>query len=183
MKRIGLAILISAVGIGSAAAAGDLTWVFNHDDTAGYAGVVATADKDKEEPHYSFLLSCSQEDDWALYLSDLDVKALGDTIAKNEQPSFTLVSTKGGKSETSDPYYPELSYNQEEARWEYSADWDTDMLAKLVGADRLAIKGTGVDLPLPTQAMQDSLGKLKAFCDKLNSADDAAGNDDSGSSQ
>src|SRR5262249_40225060 len=116
MKRISLAVLLTAAGIGDASAANDLIWVFDHDEAAGYAGVIAAADKNSEEPHYSILITCSQEDEWAMYISDLDVKALGDTIAKNEQPTFTISSTKTGKTETSEPYYPDISYNQEEAR-------------------------------------------------------------------
>jgi hypothetical protein len=171
MKRISLALLLTAATIGNASAANDLIWVFDHDETSGYAGVIAAADKNTEEPHYSILITCSQEDDWALYISDLDVKALGDTIAKNEQPTFTIASTKAGKTESSEPYYPDVSFNQEEARWEYSTIWDIGILDHLVDADQIALKGTGVDSTLPTQAMKESLGKLKAFCGSLNADD------------
>jgi hypothetical protein len=175
MKKVSLAILLASSNIGSASAANDLTWVFDHDEAAGYAGVVSAAEKDKPEPHYSFLITCSAEDDWGLYISDLDVRALGDTIAKNQQPSFTITSTKAGKPETSEPYYPDISFNQQEARWEFQTMWDIGMLEHLVGADQVSVKGVGLDMALPTQAMQDSLGKLKAFCTTLN-----AGGDDSG---
>jgi hypothetical protein len=173
MKRLSLAILLSAAGVGNAAAANDLVWVFDHDESAGYAGVVSAAEKSNPEPHYSFLITCSQEDDWALYISDLDVKALGDTIAKNQQPSFTITSTKAGKADTSQPYYPDISFNQEEAHWEYTTMWDIGMLDHLVGVEQVAVKGTGLDLRLPTEAMQDSLGKLKGFCASLNSSNDS----------
>jgi hypothetical protein len=173
MRRAGLAIVLTAAGIGSASAANDLIWVFDHDETAGYAGVVSAADKNKPVPHYSFLVTCSQEDDWALYISDLDVKALGDTISKNQQPSFTITSTKAGKAETSEPYYPDISFNQEEVRWEYSTMWDIGMLDHLVGVEQVAVKGTGLDVTLPTEAMQDSLGKLKGFCASLNSGNES----------
>jgi hypothetical protein len=172
MKRASLTILLMTGGIGSASAASDLTWVFDHDETAGYAGVVSAAEKDKPEPHYSFLITCSAEDDWALYISDLDVKALGDTIAKNQQPSFTITSSKAGKAETSEPYYPDVSFNQQEARWEYQTMWDIGMLEHLVGVDQVSVKGIGLDVLLPTQAMQDSLGQLKGFCTSLNAAVD-----------
>ena len=171
MNRIFLAIMLTAAGIGGASAANDLIWVFDHDDTSGYAGVIAAADKNSEEPHYSILITCSQEDDWALYISDLDVKALGDTIAKNQQPTFTISSTKAGKTETSEPYYPDISFNQEEARWEYSTIWDIGILDHLIDADQIALKGTGIDTTLPTQTMKESLTKLKGFCGSLNSGD------------
>jgi hypothetical protein len=171
MKRIFLAIVLSVAGLGTASAAGDLIWVFDHDDTSGYAGVIAAADKNSEEPHYSMLITCSQEDDWALYISDLDVKALGDTIAKNQQPTFTISSTKAGKTETSEPYYPDVSFNQEEARWEYSTIWDIGILDHLIDADQISLKGTGLDTTLPTQSMKESLTKLKAFCASLNSGE------------
>ena len=173
MKRVSLAILLTAGGIGGASAASDLTWVFDHDETAGYAGVVSAADKDKPEPHYALIITCSADDDWALYISDLDVKALGDTIAKNQQPSFTITSTKAGKPETSEPYYPDISFNQQEARWEYQTMWDIGMLEHLVGADQVSVKGIGLDVALPTAAMQDSLAKLKGFCTSLNATDDS----------
>jgi hypothetical protein len=32
----------------------------------------------------------------------------------------------------------------------------------------VALKGTGLDTTLPTEAMKDSLSKLKAFCGSLN---------------
>jgi hypothetical protein len=83
------------------------------------------ADKKSEEPHYSILITCSHEDDWAMYISDLDVKALGDMIAKNEQPTFSIASTKAGKTESSEPYYPDIGFNQAEGRWEYSTIWST----------------------------------------------------------
>ena len=139
MKRVSLAVLLTAAGIGSAAAANDLIWVFDHDETAGYAGVVSAADKNNPAPHYSFLITCSQEDDWALYISDLDVKALGDTIGKNQQPSFTITSIKAGTAETSEPYYPDISFNQEETRWEYSTAWDISMFDHLVGVEQVAV--------------------------------------------
>lgn len=169
MKSVSLAILLVGAGIGNAWAANDLIWVFDHDETSGYAGVVAAAEKDKPVPHYSFLITCSQEEDWALYISDLDVKALGDAISKNQQPSFTITSTKAGKAETSEPYYPDISFNQEETRWEYSTMWDIGMLEHLVGVEQVAVKGTGLDVTLPVQAMQESLSKLKGFCASLNS--------------
>jgi hypothetical protein len=173
MKRISLALLLTAAGIGNASAAGDLIWIYDHDEASGYAGVIAAADKKSEEPHYSILITCSQEDDWAMYISDLDVKALGDTIGKNGQPTFTISSTKAGKTETSEPYYPDISYNQEESRWEYSTIWDIGILDHLIDADQMALKGTGLDAPLPTEGMKDSLSKLKAFCGSLNSGGDS----------
>jgi hypothetical protein len=166
--RLSLALLITLAGIGTASAAADQIWVFDHDEAAGYAGVMAAADKNKEEPHYAILITCSQEDDWAIYVSDLDVKALGDTIAKNQQPSFTISSTTAGKTETSEPYYPDISFNQEEARWEYSTVWDISMLDHLANADQMALKGTGIDVTEPTQSMKETLGKLKTFCTSLN---------------
>lgn len=166
-KRISLALLVTVAGIGSAAAAGDQIWVFDHDEAAGYAGVMAAADKDKEEPHYSILITCSQEDDWSIYISDLDVKALGDTIAKNQQPTFTISSTKAGKTDTSEPFMPDISFNQDESRWEYSTTWEISLLDHLVDADQIALKGTGLDATEPTQSMKESLGKLKAFCTSL----------------
>jgi hypothetical protein len=173
MKRVSLAILLIGAGIGSASAANDLIWVFDHDETSGYAAVVAAPDKDKPAPHYSFLITCSQEEDWALYISDLDVKALGDTISKNQQPSFTITSTKAGKAETSEPYYPDISFNQEETRWEYSTMWDIGMLEHLVGVEQVAVKGTGLDVTLPLDGMQETLSKLKGFCASLNSGNDS----------
>lgn len=184
MKRISLALLLTAAAIGSASAAGeaatnppaadavkDQIWVFDHDEASGYAGVIAAADKSSEEPHYSILITCSQEDDWAMYISDLDVKALGDTIAKNQQPTFAVSSTKAGKTETSEPYFPDIAYNQEETRWEYSTIWDIGILDHLADADQMALKGTGLDVTLPTQSMKESLSKLKTFCASLNADD------------
>jgi hypothetical protein len=181
MTRASLAILLMAGGITSASAASDLTWVFDHDEAAGYAGVVSAADKNNPEPHYPLLITCSAEDDWALYISDLDVKALGDTIAKNQQPSFTITSTKAGKSETSEPYYPDISFNQQEARWEYQMMWDIGMLDHLLGADQVSVKGVGLNLTLPSEAMRDSLGKLKGFCTSLNAGDQSGSKPSNGS--
>ena len=174
MNRLFLAFLLTAAGAGSASAANDLIWVFDHDEASGYAGVIAAADKNSEEPHYSILLTCSQEDDWAMYISDLDVKALGDTIGKNEQPTFTISSTKTGKTETSEPYYPDISYNQEESRWEYSTIWDIGILDHLVDADQMVVKGTGLNATLPADGMKDSLSKLKTFCASLNADETGA---------
>jgi len=168
MKKLTATLLLTVLPLCGAHAAGQMQWRFDHDDSAGFLGVTDSTQADNPEAHYSYLMTCSTEDEWAIYVSDIDVKALGDVIAKNQQPTFTIATTVNGKAEESEPYYPDISYNQEESRWEYSSAWDTTILDHLAGAQSIKLKGTGLDVDLPQTGLADALKGFKQFCDALD---------------
>lgn len=168
MKKLCATLLMTVLPLAGAHAAGQLEWRFDHDEGAGFLGVVNSEEADNPEPHYPFLMTCSTEDEWSIYLSDIDVKTLGETIAKNEQPTFTIVTTKDGKDTESQAYYPDISYNQEEAKWEYSTTWDTTTLEHLVGVQEIKVKGTGLDATFPKTGMDEAIKSFKDFCAALD---------------
>ncbi|MBN8996478.1 MAG: hypothetical protein J0H94_14755 [Rhizobiales bacterium] len=168
MKKLYATLLLTVLPLATAHAAGPMQWRFDHDDSAGFLGVTDSTQADNPEAHYTYLMTCSTEDEWAIYVSDIDVKALGEVIAQNQQPTFTIATTVNGKSEESEPYYPDISYNQEESRWEYSSAWDTTILDHLAGAQSIRLKGTGLDIELPQTGLADSLKGFKQFCDTLD---------------
>lgn len=179
MKRLCATLLLTALPL-AAHAAGPLQWRFDHDESAGFLGVTDSAQADNPEAHYSFLMTCSTEDEWAIYVSDIDVKALGDVIAKNQQPTFTIATTKDGKSEESEPYYPDISFNSEESRWEYSTPWDTTILDHFMGVQSVKLKGTGLDVELPQTGLADAVKGFKAFCDTLDTGGGEGGGEGTG---
>src|SRR4029079_10678392 len=134
MRRTIVAAVASLIF--SPAFAGDLTWHFFKDDQ-GSSGVLAVLDADEidsPEPHYPFLLSCSLDQEWTMFVSDVDAKALGETIAGGEQPTFALVLSAGGNTTNSGDYFPEISFGQMEGVWQYSTVWDLSLLDQLVAA-------------------------------------------------
>lgn len=171
MKRIALALLVSIAAAGFAAAqpGRSLTWFLYKDDgvPAAFLAAVPEGEEDNPEPHYPFLMSCSLEDDWTMIVSDVDPKQLGAAIANGEQPTFALVvEGEAGKSESSD-YYPEIGFSQMEGLWEYSTIWDLATLDHLLTAKAIRVKGTGIDVALPTATLTKSLQDFKAACEKL----------------
>jgi hypothetical protein len=152
--------------------AGDLTWhVYSDDAQSGLLAVVDEDEIESPEPHYPFLMSCAADQEWTMFVSDIDAKRLGETIAEGDQPTFSLSATTSGKTAASGDFFPEISFSQMETVWEYSSIWDLGVLDHLLEADRVAIKGTGIDLNLPTKAMKAALAEFKAFCDKLGAPD------------
>jgi hypothetical protein len=180
MKKLCATLLLTVLPLAAAHAAGPLQWRFDHDESAGFLGVTDSTEADNPEAHYSFLMTCSTEDEWAIYVSDIDVKALGDVIAKNQQPTFTISTTRDGKTEESEPYYPDISFNSEESRWEYSTPWDTTILDHLVGVQSVKLKGTGLDVQLPQTGLADSVKGFKAFCDTLDTGGGEGGGEGTG---
>jgi len=180
MKKLCATLLLTAMPLATAHAAGQLQWRFDHDESAGFLGVTDSTQADNPEAHYSFLMTCSTEDEWAIYVSDIDVKALGDVIAQNHQPTFTIATTKDGKTEESEPYYPDISFNSEESRWEYSTPWDTTILDHLADVQSVKLKGTGLDVELPQAGLADSVKGFKTFCDTLDTGGGDGGGDGTG---
>ncbi len=180
MKKLCATLLMTVLPLAGAHAAGQLEWRFDHDEASGFLGVVDSTEAENPQPHYPFLMTCSTEDQWAIYVSDIDVKTLGETIARNGQPSFTIATTKGGKSEESQAYYPDITYNQEEAKWEYSSTWDATTLDHFAGVDEIKIKGTGLDATLPKMGMADAIKSFKDFCASLDTGGGTDGGGDGG---
>jgi hypothetical protein len=180
MKKLCATLLMTVLPLAGAHAAGQLEWRFDHDEGAGFLGVVNSVEADNPKPHYPFLMTCSTEDEWSIYISDIDVKALGETIAKNEQPTFLIATTKDGKTTESQAYYPDISYNQEEAKWEYSSTWDTTTLDHLAEVEEIRVKGTGLDNALPKTGMAEAIKGFKDFCAAL---DTGGGGDAGGGAQ
>jgi hypothetical protein len=170
MKKLSVALLMSTATLHGARAAEDLTWYFDHDEGSGFLAVVAEKDANSPEPHYPFLMSCSDSDDWNMVISDVDPKELGASIAGNQQPTVSLETTKDGKTEESEAFYPDISFSQTESVWEYSTIWDLATIEHLATVDEIRVKGTGVDRVLPTKAMKKSLEDFKTFCAGLNAA-------------
>ncbi len=105
------------------------------------------------------------------------MRPLGETIAKNEQPTFLIATTKDGKTTESQAYYPDISYNQEEAKWEYSSTWDTTTLDHLAEVEEIRVKGTGLDNALPKTGMAEAMKGFKDFCAALDTGGGANGGD------
>ena len=169
MRKISLALATSVAAVGPAAAqTPSMTWYVYTDETpSAFLAVLAEGEIDSPEPHYPFLMTCAPDQEWMMMVSNIDAKQLGTTIANGEQPIFSLVvSTPSGKEERSD-YYPDMSFSQMAGLWEYSTIWDLGALDHLVAAKEIRIRGTGIDMALPTKAMTELLKQFKSSCEGM----------------
>ncbi|HZP20893.1 MAG TPA: hypothetical protein VFB16_11890 [Bauldia sp.] len=170
MGRLLLSAIVALAG--GPAFAGELTWHFYKDDpNAGALAVVDSDEIESPEPHYPFLLSCSADQEWSMYVSDIDHKELGETIARGDQPTFAIAATTAGKEEKSGEFFPEIAFGQMEGVWEYSSIWDLGLLDHLAGADSIAIRGTGISVALPVKEMKASIAAFKDFCGAVGAGD------------
>ena len=122
MSRIPFLAFAAAMTVAAGTAlAGELTWHFYKDDApSGFLAVVDEDEIESPEPHYPFLMTCSPDQEWLMFVSDIDARQLGETIARGDQPTFSLAATTGGTDSNSGDFFPEISFGQMEGVWEYS---------------------------------------------------------------
>jgi hypothetical protein len=182
MRSILKVALLVAAGLVPASAAGavDLssyTWkAFGGDGDSASLMVLAKSEVDNPDAHYAFFLNCTAVDQWMMNVSDIDAKALGTAIADGKEPTFDLVvddKTNEGES----GYFPDIVYNQTDRVWEYSTNWDLGLLDDLSKAGKIAIRGTGIDVTLPTDGMTEALQEFKGSCEALQATDEGEGPD------
>ena len=87
-----------------------------------------------------------------MMVAGVDAKMLGDAIAAGTPVDLACVID--GKSDAGDTggYVPEIRFDQMDGVWQYSRRVGSDRAHRLC-AKTLAIKGAGVDKPLPTEGM------------------------------
>jgi hypothetical protein len=182
MKRVlrGCQATVAAFVLGGLAPANaaDLVWQFSQDDESAFLGVVDAAAKQGQE-NYPFYMSCAATGDETTVVSNVDPKALGESITKGEVPSITYL-LDGQQQDNSGGEAADIRYDEMSSSWQYliaGADYDLLLTAKSV-----KVKGVGVDLQLPDKDLAASLQKLKDACDKLLSGDEGGdqGNGDTG---
>ena len=156
--------------------AANLVWQFSQDDESAFLGVVDSAAKEGDES-YPFYMSCAATGDETTVISNVDPKALGESIAKNEVPAISYL-LDGQQQDDTGGVVADIRFDEMSGSWQYliaGADYDLLLTAKTV-----RIKGVGVDLALPEQDMTASLQKLKDACDGLVSSDVGDGTDQNG---
>ncbi len=145
--------------------AGEKVWHLYHgDDPAATLAVMEAAEVDSDEPYWSLSLSCSFDQPWELTVSDVDERALGETIADGGPVTFSFV-VDGNADGPLGGYFPTLRFGEMFGEWEYSVPLDLDMLGAMEAAGTLAVTGTGVDLPLPETGMKEAIGEFRALCE------------------
>lgn len=170
--------LLALPAAGFAADLKDYTWkAYGGDGDSASVMVVAKSNADNPEAHYAFFLSCVATDQWMMNVSDVDAKALGTAIADGKQPTFGLVIDDKPQPNEDGDFYPDIVFNQADNVWEYSTTWDISLLDDLMKAKKIALRGTGVDVALPTDGMTGALQDFKGFCDALQATDEGESDD------
>jgi hypothetical protein len=178
MQRVlrGVRASVSALALIAAnhAHAASLAWQFTQDEESAFLGLVDPADKDKDEADYPFYMSCASTGDETTVVSDIDAKALGESIAKGDVPTFSYVLD--GQPDEEGGQVADIRFDEMGGVWQYivnGADYDTLLTAKTI-----KITGVGVDLDLPQADLAKSLQQFKDACDNLVSGGDDEGEED-----
>jgi hypothetical protein len=149
------------------------TWkAYGGDGASASVMVVDKKEADNPEAHYKFFLSCMAAEPWMMNISDINAKELGKTIEDGGRPTFSLLLD--GKSEGAGDggFTPDLVYYQMDNVWEFSTNWELPLLDTVGAAQEIAIKGTGVDIKLPTDGMKAALTQFKTDCQALQATTD-----------
>ncbi len=182
MRRVlrGCQATVAAFVLGglSPANAGNMVWQFSQDEESAFLGVVDSTAKEGDENDYPFYMSCAATGDETTVISDVNAKALGESIAKGDVPSITYL-LDGQQQDDSGGEVADIRFDEMSGSWQYliaGADYDLLLTAKNV-----RVTGVGVDVQLPEKDLAASLQKLKAACDTLLSGDEGdQGNGDTG---
>jgi hypothetical protein len=149
-------------------------WQFSQDEESAFLGIGDPAVSDSEAD-YPFYMSCASTGDETTVVSDIDAKALGESIAKGDVPSFTYL-LDGEKQDDSGGEVADIRFDEMAGVWQYIVNGaDYDLL--LTAEKSIKVNGVGIDLDLPQKDMKTSLQQFKDACDALIS-----GGDDSGDS-
>jgi hypothetical protein len=163
-------------GLSPANAATNYIWQFSQDDESAFLGMVDANAKEGDED-YPFYMSCAATGDETTVISNLDAKALGESIAKGDVPSVSYL-LDGQQQDDTGGQVADIRFDEMSGTWQYiiaGADYDLLLTAKAV-----KVKGVGIDLDLPQKDMAQSLQKLKDACDALLSSDDGSDSENGG---
>ncbi len=182
MKRVlrGCQATVAAFVLGglNPAYAAELTWQFSQDDESAFLGAVDSAAKQGDES-YLFYMSCAATGDETTVISNVDPKALGESIAKGGVPSVSYL-LDGQPQDDAGGAVADIRFDEMSGSWQYmiaGADYDLMLTAKTI-----KVEGVGVDLQLPDKDLNASLQKLKAACDGLLSTGEDGGDANGGDS-
>jgi hypothetical protein len=180
-----LVLLVLSLAAPAAAAAeegaGTFIWkAYGGDGASASLLVLDKSQVDNPEAHYKFFMSCTAAEPWMMNVSEIDAKQLGTAIAGGGKPTFGLLID--GKSDGGEDggYTPDIVYNQTDSVWEYSTNWELPLLDGLSTATEIAVKGTGIDVKLPTEGMKEALTQFKSDCEALQATTDEGETDDLG---
>jgi hypothetical protein len=149
------------------------TWkAFGGDGASASVMVVDKKEADDPEAHYKFFLSCMAAEPWMMNISDIDAKELGKTISDGGRPTFSLMLDGKAAGGDDGGYTPDVVYNQMDKVWEYSTNWELPLLDTVSTAKEIAVKGTGIDIKLPTDGMKEALTQFKTDCEALQATTD-----------
>ncbi len=182
MKRVlrGCQATVAAFVLGgfAPAHAANLVWQFGQDEELAFLGVTDSAAKEGDQT-YPFYMSCAATGDQTTVISNVDAKALGESIAKGDVPSVSFL-LDGQEEDDSGGTVADIRFDEVSSSWQYiiaGADYDL-----LLTAQAVKVKGVGVDLELPQKDFAASLQQLKDACDALVSGDEGSdmGGDEGG---
>ena len=145
--------------------AADIWHVFSADASFAFLAVVDEAEVDEAEAYYPFSMDCSTDRDWTMRVGGLDHVALGEAIAGNEPPVFTLVFD-GTEDRFFSQYFPDLDFGEMWGEWEYVARWSPGVLDLMLAAKETRVKGPGVDAVLPGGGAE-AIGAFKVACETI----------------
>ena len=174
--RVSAAAVALALATGGVAHAEQLVWFFTSDNSSAYIAVEGASQVGQEEADAAFSMSCSITGDEETIVYGVDAKALGETIAKGDVPSFHLVID--GKPDESGDAIADIHFGQMTGDWEYVVNGT--LTYGLLDAKTIAIVGAGVNLTLPTDQMTASLQKFQSACDTLEATSDGGDDGDTG---
>jgi hypothetical protein len=151
--------------------AAELVWQFGQDSESAFLGAADSSAKEGNE-NFPFYMSCAATGDETTVISNVDAKALGESIAKGGVPSVSYL-LDGQPQDDTGGAVADIRFDELSGSWQYmiaGADYDLLLTAKTV-----KVKGVGVDLQLPDKDLNPSLQKLKAACDGLLSTGEDGG--------
>jgi hypothetical protein len=156
-------------GLTSTAAAGNVWHYYPSDDLLAFLAVVDEAEADQPEAYFAFSLVCSANDGWTMRIGGVDHVGLGETIARGERPSFSVL-IDGKADEILGQYYPEVIFGEMWGEWEYAASWPDALLDQMLAAAEIRVAGAGLDMALPSAGKAEMVGAFKAACAAIDAA-------------
>ncbi len=148
-------------------------WDFNAIDGDAFLAVIPLSEVGLEagEPDIPFMLTCTPNREWTIYVRDAEPEALAAAIVGGDMVKFDIVRVgpRGRMDEYPPQYYPSLHSNQMYGTWDYSAIWSASdgLLDQLAGAESLAIDGTGVAMILPPDRYRQELVAFTTACNAI----------------
>lgn len=146
---------------------GDVWRVYPVEGGGGSLVALPADEVESPEPYWRFAMTCIPGEPWNAIVSGIDPAVLGGAIAADEAIQVSVIADGDPNKVSLSGYFPEITFGQMYGEWEFSVPFDLITLDDLGGTASLAVSGTGVGFPLPSEGTAEAFAEFKALCAAL----------------